>query len=497
MKLSFLRNKITICIGLSVLLSSVSFHAHASLSSKITQSARDLLQNSSNDLNAASVIVELETGVLDSVSSQGLFSQAARQSQIQTSMKNFRSSMSLPNAAKILKEYKHVPAAVVQMGDGVLEDLEANPFVKGIYPNKMRFLSLADSVDKVFKNQDTSRYNGGNQWAVAVFDTGVDTSHSFFSSNGASKVVSEACYSGGGISDPRVAPICPGGSRSSVALGSGRNCTGVVGCDHGSHVAGIAVGDRDNNTVDGVAHAGKLIPLQVFTRINDFATCNPFFSCVTSFDSDLIDGMERVYALRNTHKIAAINMSLGGGRFTTTCNSENRAFTNMVKLLKDAGIATIAASGNEGLRGAISFPACISDVIAVGATDDRDRHASFSNVDTTVDLFAPGVGVISSVPNESFDSFSGTSMAAPHVAGAFAVFRHAVGSFSANDNVLDDVSVDDILSVLKKSGPQVSASGFGNRRRLDVSESLLGMSESGFIKQITLIPIYQLLLLDD
>jgi len=437
MKLSYFKKKIHISVGLIVLLSSVSFYANATFTSKITQSARALLQNSSSDLNAASVIVELETGVFGASSS--VFSQAQRQSQIKTSMLNFRSSMTLSNSTKIQKEFEYVPAAVIEITDGMIEELEANPFVKAIYPNKMRFLSLADSMDKVFEDQDTSKYNGNNEWAVAVFDTGVDTSHSFFSSNGVSKVVSEACYSGGGSSSPIVSPICPGGSRASVSPGAGRNCIGVTGCDHGTHVAGISVGDRDNNTVDGVAFAGKLIPVQVFTRIDSFSVCNPLFSCVTSFDSDLIAGLERVYALRNTHKIAAVNMSLGGDRFTTTCDGFNTTFTRIVKLLKEAGIATIAASGNEGFRGAISFPACISDVIAVGATDDRDRHVSFSNIDTTVDLFAPGTGIVSSVPNEDFDSFSGTSMAAPHVAGAFAVFRHAVGKFSDND----DVSVDD------------------------------------------------------
>jgi len=483
---SFLKNKINIYLTCVVLLLSVLYSAQAISSSKMTQSARELLQTANNDLNSASVIVELEAGLIDS--SSLVISQALRQSQIQSSMLNFRSSMSLSNAKKIQKEYKYVPAAVVQMGEGVLEELEASPFVKAIYPNKMRFLSLADSMDKVFEDQDTSKYNGGNEWAVAVFDTGVDTSHSFFSSNGESKVVSEACYSGGGIIDSRIAPLCPGGSRSSVAVGSGRNCTGVNGCDHGTHVAGISVGDRDNNTVDGVAYAGKLIPLQVFTRINSFGICNPSFSCVSAFDSDLIDGMERVYALRNKFKIAAINMSLGSGSHTTTCNSENSVFTSTVKLLKDAGIATIAASGNNGFSGAISFPACISHVIAVGATDDSDKQTSFSNIDTTVDLFAPGLGIVSSTPNENFASFSGTSMAAPHVAGAFAVFRDAVSSFGDKG-----VSVDDILSVIKTEGPQISASGFGNRRRLDVTESLLEMKERGFINQITLAPIYQLL----
>ena len=97
--------------------------------------------------------------------------------------------------------------------------------------------------------------------------------------------------------------------------------------------------------------------------------------------------------------------------------------------MRAANIATVIASGNGGQAGAISFPACISSAISVGSTTKQNAISSFSNSASFLSLLAPGSSITSSVPlayaASGFGTASGTSMATPHVAGAWAVLKSA------------------------------------------------------------------------
>ena len=142
-------------------------------------------------------------------------------------------------------------------------------------------------------------YAGSGQ-TVGILDTGVDKNHSFL----AGKVVSEACYSSNMFP---ASSVCPGGVTNSTSPGSGVNCS-VSGCNHGTHVAGIAAGK--GSTFSGVAKEATIIAVQVFSRFDSTTECKGAPTCVKSFPSDQVFGLERVYALRSTYNIASVNLSL-------------------------------------------------------------------------------------------------------------------------------------------------------------------------------------------
>lgn len=477
-------------IGLLILLAATPAEA---ANEKISVETLNVINMQLNKFDSPSVIVELDSPDFRNALSVPELSDSARAGAIRSVITALRVSLSSELQHRIRHEYQFLPAVVISVDSETIEKLQENPFVKAIYPNELRKPTLLESVNLVFQNHASSSHNGNNQWAVAVLDTGVDKNHSFLKTNGVNKVISEACYSGGDIVGPRIDPLCPGNARATTNIGSGLNCTGYEGCDHGTHVAGIAAGDRDGSYQDGVASKGKTISIQVFTGIHDSVFCGGSPTCIGAFDSDILKGLERVYALRNTYKIAAVNLSLGGGHYQGNCNSENPLFTNAINNLRNVKIPTVIASGNEYYANAVSFPACISSAITVGASYDEganiDKETYYSNESALLDLYAPGSYINSSVPGGGFSVFEGTSMAAPHVAGAFAVLRHAKPSATVNN----------LESVLKSVGPIVTSYSGYKRRRLDVKSALNKIaSPPPPSENIGFLPsIYHLLLLDD
>ncbi len=355
-----------------------------------------------------------------------------------------------------LQRFAFTPQFALTVDEKGLQALQANEELE-IQENKINVLSLRESVPRIFPNHSSSSYNGNNEWTVAVLDSGVDKNHPFLWVDNQQKVVSEACYSGG-FDNPAVSSLCPGGVRASTAVNSGLPCTGIEGCEHGTHVAGIAAGNNPDFT--GVAGKANVIAIQIASRISGYENCIYSDTCLGIFDSDIISGLERVYALRNTYKIASVNMSLGGSSYSGYCDSQPHK--TIIDLLRGANIATVVASGNDGSTSYINSPACISSAIAVGSTlDTADSRSYFSNNSSALDLYAPGSNIVSSIPGGGYEEWSGTSMAAPHVTGAWAVLRQAAPS----------ASVDQIESVLKSFGPVISVSGV-DRRRVDLEASL-------------------------
>ncbi|HVE56214.1 MAG TPA: S8 family serine peptidase, partial [Pyrinomonadaceae bacterium] len=340
-------------------------------------------------------------------------------------------------------QFQYIPYMAMEVSADALSELRKSEYVNFIKENEMQKPSLLQSIPIIGAN--TAAANGwtGSGWTVAILDSGVDKTHPFFNN----RVVSEACYSS---NTSGATSTCPGGVTASTASGSGVNCNvgQVEGCTHGTHVAGIASGGNPAITGWGVARNSNIIAIQVFYYTSNCGTETP--PCIRTDEGKWIQGLERVYALRTTFNIASANMSLGGGQFSTFCDSINAPAKAAIDNLRSAGIATVIASGNDGFTSSLASPACISTAISVGSTNDGDSLpidfvSSFSNSSSLLNLLAPGEVILSSVPGGSYDEQQGTSMASPMVAGAWAVMKQRFPT----------ESVTQILTRLKYGGVQV------------------------------------------
>jgi subtilisin family serine protease len=320
-------------------------------------------------------------------------------------------------------KFDTLPFMAMEVDAAQLDALGEMEEVTHIQEDEQRALLLNTSIPFIRADQSWATGATGSGWAVAVLDDGVQNDHPFLSG----RIVSEACYSTHNPSQ-NFYSLCPGYATASTAAGSASNCllpntSFFWACTHGTHVAGISSGSGATGGVaySGVAKDSLVVSIQVFTWANSAGD-------VTAWDSDILKGLERVYALRTIHNIAAVNMSLGGDAYTSqaSCDSLHASYKAMIDQLRSAGIATIIASGNNGYTNAISVPGCISSAVTVGATlNDSNSVASYSNSASFLDLLAPGSSILSSVPSSTYASYNGTSMATPHVAGCWSVLKSA------------------------------------------------------------------------
>jgi subtilisin family serine protease len=213
----------------------------------------------------------------------------------------------------------------------------------------------------------TYRYTSTGTGVTAyVIDTGIYTAHPNF---------------GGRAS----------GGFTSVSDGNGTNdCNG-----HGTHVAGTI-----GSATYGVAKAVRLVAV----RVLDCAGSGSYSGVIAGID----------WVTFNHAGPSVANMSLGGGR--------SQALNDAVTASIGEGVTYAVAAGNENQSACNVSPASTPLALTAGATDINDNRASFSNFGSCVDVFAPGVNITSTSRTGGTATFSGTSMASPHVAGLAALF---------------------------------------------------------------------------
>ncbi|MAG38058.1 hypothetical protein CMI45_01575 [Candidatus Pacearchaeota archaeon] len=200
---------------------------------------------------------------------------------------------------------------------------------------------------------------------------------------------------------------------------------------HGTHVSGIAAANGD---IIGIAPGAKIISLKV---------CSSFGSCS---DSAISSAINFCIENRSKYNISVISMSLGSGLFEESCDSDPLA--DEIDEAVRNNISVVISSGNglnnvgPGRTGEIAAPACVTNAIAVSATDKNDNIASYADRNSLVKLMAPGTQIDSTYLNSAgHATASGTSMSAPHVAGAIVIlnqFLSLSGQISKTPGELED-----------------------------------------------------------
>ncbi len=241
---------------------------------------------------------------------------------------------------------------------------------------------------------------------VAIVDSGIDADHPFL---------------GGG---PGPSPRVLGGWNAADGGTDLSDCNG-----HGTAVAGVAAG------LDGVAPEAGIVAVKVFSRRDgcDFAAL-----------SDVLAGVDWVIDHREELRIDVINLSLTGDEsYNGFCDADDPAGREVFARAREAGIAVVAAAGNSGWSDAVSWPACLSDVAAIGMVFSRavegvsgagstgchdtrvepDVVPCASNSGSQLAALAPGVNWTTAVAGGGLAGFTGTSAAAPAAAGALLLAR--------------------------------------------------------------------------
>ena len=228
------------------------------------------------------------------------------------------------------------------------------------------------------------------------------------------------------------------------------------GSGHGTHVLGT-IAARTNNGVGvaGIAPGVSIMPVKV---------CSDDGNC---WNSNVLAGVE--YAIE--HGASVINLSLGSGLNKAAVADSQQTYDDAA----EAGVVVVAAAGNTG-DATLEYPASFNHVISVAATDDAttnpDAAAAFSTRNALVDIAAPGVSILSTIPGGGYGSWSGTSMATPHVTAVAALVRSVNPTFTATqvETALEQTAVD-----LGAAGRD-DVFGYG---RLDAAAALAGRATPG------------------
>ncbi|MDI3403578.1 S8 family peptidase [Streptomyces cavernicola] len=209
--------------------------------------------------------------------------------------------------------------------------------------------------------------------------------------------------------------------------------TAQDGNGHGTHVAGTVAG-----TAHGVAKKAKIVGVRVLDDQGSGTTAG------------VVAGID--WVTRNAVKPAVANMSLGGGADATL----DTAVRNSIA----SGVTYSLAAGNESTDASTRSPARVAEGITVGATTSSDAKASYSNYGSVLDIFAPGSSITSTwnTGDSATNTISGTSMAAPHVAGAAALYL-------ADHTSSTPAQVRDALVAASSTGV-VTSPGTGSPNRL-------------------------------
>ena len=307
---------------------------------------------------------------------------------------------------------ENIPGLLLLEADGMVQAVKGPPPWAG--PPKEEEPATAWGVDRIGADLvwDT---NTGVGSKVAVLDTGIDVDHPDLN-----------IADGYNVIDPSISWDDDNG--------------------HGTHVAGIiaALKDTGENTgsVTGVAPDASLYAVKVLDASG------------SGYVSDVVEGI--YWAIKKGMDV--INLSLGTSTdYSTLRTAVDDAYA--------AGIVVVAAAGNEGNPPGkgdnILYPARYGSVIAVAATDQADERPKWSSTGLDLELSAPGVDILSTWNDGSYESKSGTSMAAPHVSGTVALILAGPVLYDLNGNGIYEAN--EVRFALQASADDLGAAGWDSK----------------------------------
>ncbi|GAA0221583.1 S8 family peptidase [Halobaculum roseum] len=280
----------------------------------------------------------------------------------------------LSEASEVVREFAF-DAVTIRVSENAIEGLGRRPDVRYVEQNgRMHALAqqLTWGVDRT--DSEVAHANGdtGAGADVAILDTGIDSDHPDLQAN-------------------------LGAGRAFVKARGNYQYDWDDDNDHGTHCAGIAGADDNDRGVRGVATEATLHAVKVLDKRGS-----------GSF-SDIAAGIE--YTADQGWDVGS--MSLGA-------SSGSQTVKDACSYAVDRGVLLVAAAGNSGpCSDCVGYPAAYGECIAVSSSASDDSLSNFSSTGPEVEMIAPGTDIYSTVPG-GYDTFSGTSMATPHVAGAAA-----------------------------------------------------------------------------
>jgi subtilisin family serine protease len=357
---------------------------------------------------------------------------------------------------QLRRRFETIAAFAGVLSSSGLAKLEHHPKVRRIEPDITLYAltpqpklqpQLNESVPLIQANSVHNLGIRGDGVRIAIIDTGIDTDHPDFSTvTPGDRIVAQNCFLFGAS--------CP--SAPNVA---------EDGNGHGTHVAGIAASDGSVAPV-GVAPHAQLVVIKVL-RDNG-----------SGYLSDTVAALDWIYNNNASLNVKVVNMSLGSSiLYTPPCDDAYPGMTTAINNLRNIGVISFAASGNDANATQMSLPACISNTVSVGAVYDAnvggiswgspvvctdsttapDKVACITN--GVPDLQAPGALITSSVNGGGTATYGGTSMASPHAAGTAALLLQAKPSLTPTEieTVLQTTGVLVIDSKNGQARPRINA----------------------------------------
>ena len=325
---------------------------------------------------------------------------------------------------KIKNDFGNSFSAIISEEE--MQKLETNPLIEDIQIVNSRKLFLQDSVNIInaslsWKINFSGQNLTGLGETICLIDTGVDYTHPDLGGCFGENNFSSECKVVGGID------FCSDDSLCTTIDNNPKDNHG-----HGTHIAGII---SANGLIKGVAPDSKIIAIKAGNSDGVF------------YDDDLMAGIEWCINNASLFNISIISLSLGAGFYNSYCEEDPLAV--YINNATAKNISVIIATGNSGNYTHIADHACVKSAIAVGGAT-KSNTISF-NRNLITDLIAPAVFINSTKDNGGYFTNSGTSMAVPHVAGAFAIFRQ----FFKLQN-LREPTPDEILQIFKSTGKIVN-----------------------------------------